>query len=72
MKIHENEGRGDILAFLTGQEEIETVCKLVKEELERKPRRDGPRLKVLPMFAGLAMEQQMEVFEPVGRNTRKV
>lgn len=29
--IHENEGEGDILAFLTGEEEIETACAKIAE-----------------------------------------
>ncbi len=31
-KIHMDEERGDILVFLSGQEEIETLAKLLKEK----------------------------------------
>lgn len=70
LEVHRNEGRGDILAFLTGQEEIEIVCKMVKEEMAGKS--EDRKLLALPLFAGLPMEQQVEVFQPPSRSTRKV
>jgi ATP-dependent RNA helicase DHX8/PRP22 len=30
MQIHLDEPRGDILLFLTGQEEIDTACQILK------------------------------------------
>lgn len=33
LKIHENEPEGDILAFLTGSEEVDTAVSLIKKHL---------------------------------------
>jgi HrpA-like RNA helicase len=34
LKIHLGEGPGDILIFMTGQEDIETPCETITERLE--------------------------------------
>jgi len=34
LKIHLGEGPGDILIFMTGQEDIETTCEVIAERLE--------------------------------------
>lgn len=49
-----------MLAFLTGQEEIETACKKVQEA--SKLVTGG--LIALPLYAGLPPSAQMRVFEP--------
>lgn len=72
-KIHTEEPLpGDILAFLTGQEEIETLKELVQHYAETL-NKALPRLKVLCLFGNQAIEQQHEAF--VGtreKRTRKV
>ncbi|EEB11960.1 ATP-dependent RNA helicase, putative [Pediculus humanus corporis] len=56
LKIHDREFRGDILAFLTGQEEIErAMC-----------------LHVLPMHGSLPYGDQLKVFRPAKQYQRKV
>ena len=35
MQIHLDEPPGDILLFLTGQEEIDTSCQILKERLKK-------------------------------------
>ncbi|KAG0471052.1 hypothetical protein HPP92_015598 [Vanilla planifolia] len=48
-QIHLDEGPGDILAFLTGQEEIESVDRLVHERLKQLP--EGNRnILTIPMY----------------------
>lgn len=47
MKIHEKEKSGDILAFLTGQEEVMDVVDLLREHIQERPKDD---LQVLPML----------------------
>lgn len=47
MKIHEKEKAGDILAFLTGQEEVMDVVDLLREHIQDRPKDD---LQVLPML----------------------
>jgi len=61
-KIHTTEPLpGDILAFLTGQEEIETLQRRV-EELAEKLNKALPKLKVVPLYGQLTTEQQQEAF----------
>ncbi|XP_030068758.1 putative ATP-dependent RNA helicase DHX35 [Microcaecilia unicolor] len=73
MKIHQTEKDGDVLAFLTGQEEVETVVSMLIEQA-RIMSRSGMKkhLRVLPMYAGLPSSEQMKVFERVSPNVRKV
>ncbi|KAH0619085.1 hypothetical protein JD844_018733 [Phrynosoma platyrhinos] len=73
MKIHQTEGDGDILAFLTGQEEVETVVSMLIEQARIFARTGMKKhLRVLPMYAGLPASEQMKVFERVSHNVRKV
>ncbi|KAL2126875.1 hypothetical protein VTI74DRAFT_11690 [Chaetomium olivicolor] len=77
-KIHTEEalsdkhGRKDILAFLTGQEEIEAAQRLVEEYASTLPA-NLPKIKVFPLFGQLSMEAQHEAFQPIkGGFTRKI
>ncbi|KAL7165795.1 hypothetical protein ACSBR2_036628 [Camellia fascicularis] len=70
-QIHLEEGPGDILVFLIGQEEIEYVEKLVQESLLQLPE-DNQKLKVLPIFSSLPSEKQIQVFMPPPTGFRKV
>ncbi|KXX78146.1 putative ATP-dependent RNA helicase prh1 [Madurella mycetomatis] len=77
-KIHTEEalsdkhGRKDILAFLTGQEEIEAAQKLI-EEYATTLAVNVPRIKVFPLYGQLSMEAQHVAFQPIkGGFTRKV
>ncbi|KAJ3884503.1 P-loop containing nucleoside triphosphate hydrolase protein [Lentinula edodes] len=64
-------GPGDILIFLTGREEIDR-CLEELSELAPKTTRSMPILVPLPLHAGLTTEEQLAVFEPAQRGTRKV
>ncbi|CAI9761818.1 unnamed protein product [Fraxinus pennsylvanica] len=70
-QIHIEEGPGDILVFLTGQEEIESVERLVHERL---PQLSESKRKLLtfPIFSSLPSEKQMKVFLPAPIGFRKV
>ncbi|CAJ1931889.1 unnamed protein product [Sphenostylis stenocarpa] len=70
-QIHLEEGPGDILVFLTGQEEIESVERLIKEKLPQLPQ-ENQKLLIVPIFAALPSEQQMRVFAPAPSGFRKV
>ncbi|KAF8088763.1 hypothetical protein N665_0530s0018 [Sinapis alba] len=70
-KIHSEEEAGDILVFLTGQEEIEDVKRLVQERVEHLPE-DERKLMPLVTFSALPLEQQMRVFAPAPIGFRKV
>ncbi|KAG0469553.1 hypothetical protein HPP92_016253 [Vanilla planifolia] len=70
-QIHLDEGPGDILAFLTGQEEIESVDRLVHERLKQLP--EGNRnILTIPMYSSLPSEQQLNVFRPAPSGFRKI
>ncbi|KAL4274485.1 hypothetical protein HN51_057280 [Arachis hypogaea] len=70
-QIHSKEGPGDILVFLTGQEEIESVEKLINDRLTQFPE-GSQKLQVVPIFAALPSEQQLRVFAPAPSGFRKV
>uniref|UniRef100_A0A1I7XSZ9 RNA helicase n=1 Tax=Heterorhabditis bacteriophora TaxID=37862 RepID=A0A1I7XSZ9_HETBA len=62
---------GDILVFLTGQEEIESV----QEALIERTRALGSKIKELiplPIYANLPSDLQAKIFEPTPPNARKV
>jgi HrpA-like RNA helicase len=62
---------GDILVFLTGQEEIETCAEI----LTQRTRGLGSRIRELiicPIYASLPSEQQAKIFEPTPPGARKV
>ncbi|QHO23490.1 putative ATP-dependent RNA helicase DHX33 isoform [Arachis hypogaea] len=62
-QIHSKEDPGDILVFLTGQEEIESVEKLINDRLTQFPE-GSEKLQVVPIFVALPSEQQLRVFAP--------
>ncbi|SCW02396.1 LAFE_0F05512g1_1 [Lachancea fermentati] len=71
MEIHINEGPGDILVFLTGQEEIDTCCEILYERV--KTLGDSiQQLLVLPVYSALPSEIQSKIFEPTPDGCRKV
>ena len=51
-QIHKEEGPGDILVFLTGEEEIENACADVIEEINHMGNNVGDAL-VLPLYSTL-------------------
>lgn len=70
-QIHLEESHGDILVFLTGQEEIESVERLVHERLRQLPE-GNQKLLTFPIFSSLPSEKQMKVFMPAPAGFRKV
>ncbi|KAI0086691.1 P-loop containing nucleoside triphosphate hydrolase protein [Irpex rosettiformis] len=69
--IHMQQTPGDILVFLTGRDEIERCLEDLSEYIPTLPR-TAPRLKILALHAGLSTDEQLAVFEPAERGTRKV
>ncbi|WFD32878.1 RNA helicase [Malassezia sp. CBS 17886] len=65
------EPRGDILVFLTGQEEIDYVLQALADR-QGSLRAGQPALHLLPLYAGLGTHEQMAVFQPAPRGARKV
>ena len=73
IKIHETLPGGDILVFLTGQEEVERAVKtLLDYAKEIKERTDLKRMYVLPMYSTLPSYDQLKVFEHFSKSVRKV
>ncbi|KAF9572912.1 hypothetical protein EC968_009218 [Mortierella alpina] len=70
--IHTREPAGDILVFMTGREEIEEVVSEIRDRATTLPPNKYADIVALPLYAGLAAEEQMLVFEPGERGTRKV
>lgn len=71
MQIHLSEPPGDVLVFLTGQEEIDTACELLYERM--KSLGSGvPELIILPVYSALPSEMQSKIFDPAPPGTRKV
>lgn len=70
LRIHNKEKdlRGDILAFLTGQEEVMDVVNLLREHIEAREKDD---LHVLPMYGTLTNADQLKVFFSAPKGTRK-
>ncbi|PCH40315.1 nucleoside triphosphate hydrolase protein [Wolfiporia cocos MD-104 SS10] len=69
-QIHTDQPPGDVLIFLPGQEDIESLDKSIKLYADRLPR-DNPGITVCPMYAALPASQQAEIFSPATPNTRK-
>merc|ERR1712159_31787 len=70
MQIHLTEPEGDILVFLTGQEEIETACQILHERMKALGP-SVPKLQALPVYGALPSEIQSQIFEPALTGTRK-
>lgn len=70
VKIHKKEKptSGDILVFLTGQEEVLEAVQLLKEHVQQWEKDD---LQVLPMYGTLPNNDQLKVFFSAPRGTRK-
>ncbi|CAH0555809.1 unnamed protein product [Brassicogethes aeneus] len=71
LQIHATQPLGDILVFLTGQEEIETCQELLTDRV----RRLGSKVKellILPVYANLPSDMQAKIFEPTPPGARKV
>uniref|UniRef100_A0A5F8GDQ9 ATP-dependent RNA helicase DHX8 n=1 Tax=Monodelphis domestica TaxID=13616 RepID=A0A5F8GDQ9_MONDO len=70
MQIHLTEPPGDILVFLTGQEEIDTACEILYERMKSLGP-DVPELIILPVYSALPSEMQTRIFDPAPPGSRK-
>ncbi|PIK41418.1 putative ATP-dependent RNA helicase DHX8-like [Apostichopus japonicus] len=71
MQIHLTEPPGDILLFLTGQEEIDTACEILFERMKSMGP-EVPELIILPVYSALPSEMQTRIFDPAPPGSRKV
>ncbi len=67
LMIHRAEDPGDILIFLTGEEEIEDACRKIKLEADELINQDsdsvGPLI-CIPLYSSLPPQQQQRIFDP--------
>lgn len=63
VQIHMCEDEGDVLLFLTGQEEIEEACKRIKREVDSHGN-DVGELKCIPLYSTLPPNMQQKIFDP--------
>ncbi|KAJ7164640.1 pre-mRNA splicing factor [Mycena crocata] len=70
-QIHTTQPKGDILVFLTGQEEIE-ACHENLQETSRALGNKIAELIICPIYANLPSEMQAKIFEPTPEGARKV
>ncbi|CAK4652169.1 unnamed protein product [Aphanomyces euteiches] len=70
MQIHLSEPEGDILLFLTGQEEIDTACEVLYQRIKALGAL-APELIILPVYGALPSEMQTRIFEPAPKGSRK-
>lgn len=72
----QEENDGDILIFLTGQDEVdEAVSSLIDKASDLKSFKQSRNLKklwILPLYGSLPTVEQVKVFERTPRNTRKI
>ncbi|MCJ1417259.1 DEAH-box ATP-dependent RNA helicase prp22 [Xylographa parallela] len=71
LEIHLKEPAGDILLFLTGQEEIDTSCEILYERMKALGP-SVPELIILPVYSALPSDMQSKIFEPAPPGSRKV
>ncbi|EFA80274.1 DEAD/DEAH box helicase [Heterostelium album PN500] len=60
LSIHQDEDAGDILVFLTGEDEIEETCTRVAREAKQM---QLPPITCLPLYSTLPMSQQSKIFD---------
>lgn len=70
LAIHVSQGPGDILVFMTGQEDIEVTCELIDERLHQL--NDPPKLLILPIYSQMPADLQAKIFDRAPPGVRKV
>ncbi|KAF8320622.1 pre-mRNA splicing factor [Cantharellus anzutake] len=70
LQIHLSLPPGDILVFMTGQEDIEVTCQVIQERLSQLD--DPAPLAVLPIYSQMPADLQAKIFEATPDGRRKV
>lgn len=63
VQIHACEPPGDVLLFLTGEEEIEDACRKISNGIAKLGKSAGPA-DVYPLYSTLPPAQQQRIFDP--------
>ena len=61
-QIHMLEEPGDVLLFLTGEQEIEEACQRIRDEAAASPSEKAGDLVVYPLYSSLPPHRQQQVF----------
>ncbi|KAI9668821.1 MAG: DEAH-box RNA helicase prp16 [Alyxoria varia] len=69
LAIHVSQGPGDILVFMTGQEDIEITCQMIEEKLRQL--NDPPKLSILPIYSQMPADLQAKIFDRAPPGVRK-
>ena len=72
LAIHLSYPPGDVLVFMTGQEDIEATCELLAQRVEDIGGDAVPPLLVLPMYSQLPADLQAKIFSRSESGARKV
>ncbi|XP_019867915.2 probable ATP-dependent RNA helicase DHX35 isoform X2 [Aethina tumida] len=73
LKINSSKSEGDILAFLTGQEEVDRAVRLLREHADVIENSNGKnKMEVLPLYGSLPYHEQLKVFKSAQKGYRKV
>ncbi|KAF9595698.1 hypothetical protein IFM89_003440 [Coptis chinensis] len=74
MTIHITSPPGDILIFMTGQDEIEATCYALAERIEQlvsTTKKGVPKLLILPIYSQLPADLQAKIFQKAEEGARK-
>ncbi|PQQ16303.1 pre-mRNA-splicing factor ATP-dependent RNA helicase DEAH7 [Prunus yedoensis var. nudiflora] len=74
MTIHITSPPGDILIFMTGQDEIEAACYALAERMEQlisSSKKGVPKLLILPIYSQLPADLQAKIFQKAEDGARK-
>ncbi|CAH9108210.1 unnamed protein product [Cuscuta epithymum] len=74
MTIHITSAPGDILIFMTGQDEIEATCYALQERMEQlvtSTKQAVANLLILPIYSQLPADLQAKIFQKAGEGERK-
>ncbi|GAA5852743.1 hypothetical protein JCM8547_002612 [Rhodosporidiobolus lusitaniae] len=69
LQIHISHPPGDVLIFMTGQEDIECTCEVISERLEQVD--DVAPLEVLPIYSQMPADLQAKIFSATEDGRRK-
>ncbi|KAJ0311967.1 hypothetical protein COL5a_005428 [Colletotrichum fioriniae] len=69
LAIHVSMDQGDILVFMTGQEDIEVTCELIQKRLDAL--NDPPKLSILPIYSQMPADLQAKIFDRAAPGVRK-
>ncbi|KAF6845256.1 pre-mRNA splicing factor ATP-dependent RNA helicase prp16 [Colletotrichum musicola] len=69
LAIHVSMDQGDILVFMTGQEDIEVTCELIQRRLDAL--NDPPKLSILPIYSQMPADLQAKIFDRAPPGVRK-